>query len=100
MRTSLIKDTTVGRRGSIFLSFRKFKSYNKEGLKTANIAKTNQVSVTNKENPDMLLKENANRYTWEGRFLDYKILQKVDKKITDKRLATSFSEFKRMQCIN
>jgi len=77
--------------------FAKFKSYNKDGLKTASIAKKNQVTVANKENPDALLKENANRYTCEGRFWDYKILQKVDKKINDKRLATSFSEFKKLQ---
>jgi hypothetical protein len=79
--------------------FAKFKSYNKEGIKTAGIAKNNQTSTSNqkKEDPDALLKENANRYTWEGRFLDCKVLQKVDRKITDKRLGTSFSEFKRMR---
>jgi len=77
--------------------FAKFKSYNKDVLKTPGITKKNQVTVTNKENPDALLKENANRYTCEGRFLDYNILQKVDKKITDKRLGISFSEFKKLK---
>jgi hypothetical protein len=80
--------------------FAKFKTYNKEGIKTAGIAKNNQTSAManqKKEDPDALLKENANRYTWEGRFLDCKVLQKVDRKITDKRLGTSFSEFKRMR---
>jgi hypothetical protein len=77
--------------------FAKFKSYNKDVLKTPGITKKNQVTVTNKENPDALLKENANRYTCEGRFSDYNILQKVDKKITDKRLGMSFSEFKKLK---
>jgi hypothetical protein len=77
--------------------FAKFKNYNKEGLKTAGIAKKNQVVVAAKGNQDVLLKENANRYTLEGRFLDYSILQKVDRKINDKRLALSFRDFKKLQ---
>jgi len=78
--------------------FAKFKNYNKEGLKTAGIVKKNQTVVaTANGNQDVLLKDNANRYTLEGRFLDYNILQKVDRKINDKRLALSFSDFKKLQ---
>jgi hypothetical protein len=76
---------------------KRFKNYNKEGLKTAGIVKKNQTVVASNGNQDVLLKENANRYTLEGRFLDYNILQKVDRKVNDKRLALSFSDFKKLQ---
>ena len=44
-----------------------------------------------------LLKEHANRYTCEGRLTDFNPLKKIDKKILDKKLLLSYSEFKRMQ---
>jgi hypothetical protein len=57
----------------------------------ANLPNVNQ--TTGKQ----LLKENANRYTWEGRLANFSLLKKVDKKIVDKNLSLSFSDFKRMQ---
>jgi hypothetical protein len=44
-----------------------------------------------------LLKENANRYTWEGRMANFSLLKKIDKKIVNKTLEMSFADFKRMQ---
>jgi hypothetical protein len=44
-----------------------------------------------------LLKENANRYTWEGRLTGFCPLKKIDKKILDKKLNMSYAEFKIMQ---
>ena len=77
--------------------FAKLKSYNKEVLKTANIVKPNATVHVQEENEDVIVKETANRYTWDGRFQDYKMLQKIDKKLTDKRLGIRFSDFKKMQ---
>ena len=57
----------------------------------ANLPNVNQTSGK------QLLKENANRYTWEGRLSNFSLLKKVDKKIVDKNLSLSFSDFKRMQ---
>ena len=45
----------------------------------------------------MILKENANRYTCEGRFSNFNILQKVDRKKVDKKYSTTFADFKKMQ---
>ena len=45
----------------------------------------------------MLLKENANRYTWEGRMANVSFLKKVDKKMVDKNYEMSFADFKKMQ---
>jgi hypothetical protein len=44
-----------------------------------------------------LLKENANRYTWEGRFSNLNLLKKIDRKQVDKKYAMTFSDFKKMQ---
>jgi hypothetical protein len=43
-----------------------------------------------------LLKEKANRYTWEGRLSDFCPLKKIDKKILNKNLVLSFADFKRL----
>jgi septum formation inhibitor MinC len=89
--------------------FAKFKNYNKDNKqKTANTnsrtntnplsryAQTLPNSTTNptKEDEIILLKERANRYTYEGKFANYSFLQKVDKKVIDKNMAMSFSEYK------
>lgn len=44
-----------------------------------------------------LMKDNANRYTWEGRFSNWLILKKVDRKQIDKKYAMTFADFKKMQ---
>jgi hypothetical protein len=89
-------------------SVSKFKSYNKdlkmpvrpgsnnnnrELLGKANLAPTN---VTGEK---QLLKENANRYTWEGRLANFSVLKKVDRKTVDKSYTLSFADFKQMSQI-
>jgi hypothetical protein len=54
--------------------------------------KTNGVS----KQTDIIVKEKSNRYTRMGNFKDYNILQPIDKKITDKNLEMSYSDFKRI----
>ncbi len=51
----------------------------------------------NKPNEKQLLKENANRYTWEGRLTNFCPLKKIDRKIVDKKLAMTYADFKKMQ---
>jgi hypothetical protein len=82
--------------------FAKLKSYNKDsGLKVAGIsgdAKNNGAKNTTAENEEnMILKEKANRYSCEGKIMNFSFLKKVDRKAVDKRYAMSFAEFKRMQ---
>ena len=57
----------------------------------ANLPNVNQTSEK------QLLKEQANRYTWEGRLTGFSPLKKIDKKILDKKLNMSYADFKRMQ---
>jgi len=89
----------------------KFKDYNKDKkMEMSRPSKNRQPSsmvlppqikanlpVVNSTNESHLLKENANRYTWEGRVANFPILKKVDRKTVDKKYAMSFADFKQMQ---
>jgi hypothetical protein len=60
--------------------------------------KANLPNVNTTTRPDeMLLKESANRYTWEGRLSNMSLLKKVDRKAVDKKYAMSFADFKRLR---
>jgi hypothetical protein len=86
-----------------------FKSYNKDikmdklyakGRPGQNVLppqiKANLPNV-NTSSEKQLLKENANRYTWEGRLSSIQLLKKVDRKIIDKKYAMTFSDFKQIK---
>ena len=94
--------------------YAKFKSYNKEAgtgrVNTApppkNTIPQARVTVNLKDKKDgngnsekMLLKETSNRYSYQGKFLNFNILQKVDKKVVDKKYALTFADFKKMKNI-
>jgi len=84
--------------------FAKFKSYNKEAgtghVNTAappkNSIPNNKVTETN-NNEKVLLKENANRYSYEGKFSNFNFLKKIDRKVVDKKYGMTFADFKRLQ---
>jgi hypothetical protein len=83
--------------------FTKFKSYNKEaGSGRVNSAPPPKNSIPNKsataeENKNVCLKERANHYTCEGRFANFNILKKINRKVVDKKYAMTFADFKKMQ---
>ena len=84
--------------------FAKFKSYNKEaGTGHVNISAPPKNSIPNKsvnekpENEKILLKERANRYTYEGKFANFNFLKKVERKNVDKKYGMTFADFKKMQ---
>ena len=94
-------DTKNDRKKNVFA---KFKSYNREaGSGKVNTGAPPKNSIPNtkinddKKNEKMILKENSNRYTCEGRFSNFNILQKVDRKKVDKKYSTTFADFKKMQ---
>ena len=81
--------------------FANFKTYNKNTTKdSSNKPTTGNSTATNSDNKkteDLILKENANHYTCDGRYSNFLVLQKVDKTLVDKRLKMSFADFKKMQ---
>jgi hypothetical protein len=81
--------------------FAKFKSYNSEaGSGRVNKAPPpkNSIPRSKQENTNakIILKENANHYTYEGRFSNFNPLQKIERKQVDKKYGTSYAEFKKM----
>jgi hypothetical protein len=82
--------------------FAKFKTYNNDSVKTANISsKVNQGAAIKSNstntviNNAAVLKENANMYCCEGKLANFNFLKKIDKKLVDKRLNMSFADYKR-----
>ncbi len=87
--------------------FAKLKNYNRDNsLKTAGIPSDNK-SVSKKVIPPpdknttttseaLLLKENANRYSYEGKMVNFSFLKKVERKAIDKRYGMNFADFKKM----
>lgn len=81
--------------------FAKFKSYNKDIGGKMSMAPPPKNSIPTrhsetKENEKILLKERANRYTYEGKMANFNFLKKIDRKIFNKKMAISFSEFKKL----
>ena len=81
--------------------FATFKTYNKNTTKDSSNKPTSGNSTAsntdNKNAEDLILKENANHYTCDGRYSNFLVLKKVDKTLVDKRLKMSFADFKKMQ---
>jgi hypothetical protein len=83
--------------------FAKFKSYNKDAGGKISMAAPpknsipNKSASANKENEKILLKERANRYTYEGKFANFNFLQKIDRKVFNKKLGLSFTDFKKIK---
>lgn len=94
--------------------FAKFKSYNREAgtgrvnkvpppknsipQNMLNLSKNIvKIDVNGKENNGkMLLKENANRYSYQGKFCNFNFLKKIDRKNVDKKYTLTFADFKKM----
>ena len=87
----------------------KFKSYNKDVKMDKHFTKGRpsqhvlppqiraNLPNVNATSEKQLLKENANRYTWEGRLSNMQLLKKVDRKMIDKKYAMTFSDFKQIK---
>jgi hypothetical protein len=83
--------------------FAKFKSYNTEsgtGKVNRGVAPPKNSIPNNtmkKKDEKYILKDNANRYTCEGKLANFSFLKKPDRKIVDKKYAMSFADFKKMK---
>jgi len=87
--------------------FAKLKNYNRDNSiksatvaldskkQTANIPKNSAVNTKQPEN--MILKENANRYSYQGRFANFSFIKKIDHKTMDKNYNLTFAEFKKLK---
>jgi hypothetical protein len=53
----------------------------------------NTLNVNNNSNGKIILKENANRFTHNGKFVNFMMLKKVDKQKIDKNYSLSYKDF-------
>lgn len=101
-REMQIEQGTTESKKNVFV---KLKSYNKDsvsGRVNSGAPPKNSIlntSISNTTNEKMLLKENANRYTHEGKLSNFSFLKKIPRKTVDKKYAMSFADFKKMQCV-
>jgi len=83
--------------------FAKFKNYNTEsgtGKVNRGVAPpSNSIpnNNTKKLDDNFILKANANRYTYEGKIVNFNFLKKVDRKNVNKKYAMSFADYKKLQ---
>lgn len=79
--------------------FAKFKNYNKDNSVKVGAVPLDRPSSAKQTKPqeEKVIKENANRYSFEGKLANFNFLKKIDRKVVDKRYAVSFAEFKKMQ---
>ena len=79
--------------------FAKFKNYNKDTNIHAAVVPADRPTAAKQTKPqeEKIVKERANRYSFEGKLVNFNFLKKVDRKVVDKRYAVSFAEFKKMQ---
>lgn len=79
--------------------FAKFKNYNKDNSIKVGAVPLDRPSSAKQTKPqeEKVIKENANRYSFEGKLANFNFLKKIDRKVVDKRYAVSFAEFKKMQ---
>lgn len=79
--------------------FAKFKTYNKDTSIKAAAVPLDRPAPAKKTAPqeEKIVKERANRYSFEGKLANFSFLKKIDRKAVDKRYALSFSEFKKLQ---
>jgi len=84
--------------------FAKMKSYNRDNnniksvisdpKKSIGMPKNSAINV--KEDDDIILKERANRYSYQGRMTNFSFLKKVERTVVDKNYKLTFAEFKKM----
>jgi hypothetical protein len=83
--------------------FAKLKSYNKDIVKPNKVLSDSknpsqvQGQVNTKSDKKYILKDNSNRYSYEGKITNFQFLKKVDKSLLDKNYNMTFSEFKKLQ---
>jgi hypothetical protein len=85
---------------SVFTKFKNYNTVTKSAvvvdIKKGGGAQPNQNNSSKKtEKEPMIIKEHANHYSCEGKLVNYSFLKKVDKKVLDKNLGYSFSDFKK-----
>jgi hypothetical protein len=79
--------------------FAKFKNYNvdSKGPSAGPGPPKNSIPQPAQQTGPVLLKDKINRFSYQGKFNNFSILKKVDRKLVDKKFAMTFAEFKKLK---
>ena len=76
--------------------FAKLKKYNDSTNTNTNTSTNTNTNTSTNLQKQIILKDKMNRYTCEGKLVNYSIIKKVDKKLVDKNYTMTFSDYKKM----
>lgn len=95
LEKSAVKDT----KKNVFANLKDYNkpSFSSGSVKNAPPPKNNISNVRVTDDKHAILKEKANRYSCQGKLVNFSFLKKVDKKLVNKKLGLSFADFK---CLN
>ena len=91
----LLTDDAQQPKKSVFAKLKKYNRIDSKPQTTPNPNNSNPKTSKNEETGDKVLKERANRYSCEGKIVNFSFLKKVDRKLVDANYAVSFAEFKK-----
>ena len=95
MNPLLTDDAQQQPKKSVFAKLKKYNRIDSKPQTTPNPKSTNKKDETD----DKVLKERANRYSCEGKIVNFSFLKKVDRKLVDANYAVSFAEFKKLSSL-
>jgi hypothetical protein len=84
---------------SVFAKLKKYNRIDSKPQTTPNPNNSNPKTSKKDETDDKVLKERANRYSCEGKIVNFSFLKKVDRKLVDANYAVSFAEFKKLSSL-
>jgi hypothetical protein len=89
-------DTEMQKKKNVFA---KFKNYNVDSkMPSAGPGPPkNSIPQPAQQTGPVLLKDKINRFSYQGKFNNFSILKKVDRKLVDKKLAMTFADFKKLK---
>lgn len=91
------KESNVPEKKNIYAKFKSYNTDGKNGRVNIGVPPKNSIPITKEQEKEkILLKEKANRYTYEGKLINFTFLQKVERKVVNKKYNLSFADFKKI----
>jgi len=95
------KSVGVGAKKNVFAKLKKYNNDTMKSVVASGSAKSGPLTRSAAKNTaqstsSSIIKEHANRYSYEGKLVNFSFLKKVDRKVVDKNYALSFADFKKL----
>lgn len=91
-------DTEMQKKKNVFAKFKNYNVDSKVPLAGPGPPK-NSIPQPAQQTGPVLLKDKINRFSYQGKFNNFSILKKVDRKLVDKKLVMSFADFKKLKIL-